>query len=129
MYNIKGVPGTRTANQWGIIPAKRGLACDVIKVSISLTSEVEVGFFEKNSFFSFLMGSHKQPVWLKNKKIAVLETRINLLSHCVCRFFSDATIFFNDLTKTANVTTCKWDNYQKSAVPLMSLRSRIFYRS
>ena len=53
VYNIKGVPGTRTANQWGIIPAKRSLACDVIQVSISLTSEVEVRFCAKIAFFPF----------------------------------------------------------------------------
>ena len=60
-------------------------------------------------------GSHKQPIGIKNKIIAVSETRMNLPFHSICGIFSDASIFVSDLWKTANFTI--WDYYQKSGCP------------
>ena len=48
-------------------------------------------------------GSHIRLNEFKNKQMAVSETGIDLLFHCVCRFFLNVSIF-NDLKKNANVT-------------------------
>ena len=83
------------------------------------------GFCAKKSLsfltigYLFSTGSHKQPNWLKNKQIAVLEIRINLLFHSVFTIFFDAPIFFNDLRKTANFTI--WDYYKKKQLCLSCL--------
>ena len=98
-------------------------------LSTRATTEAQVCFCAKNTPSLLTNGylssfcSQKQPNQHDNKIIAVSETRINLLFHCISRIFSDAYLFLNDLRKTANFTI--WDySTGEAALPLMSFRPR-----